>query len=91
MPATRTRRSERSTPPIPVTTAPTDAPVIPVRPAMHSINDVFERTEPTPTQIRERAYFLYLARGGQPGSPEGDWLQAERELREESGLPSRVS
>jgi hypothetical protein len=30
--------------------------------------------------IRERAYFIYLERGGAPGNPQADWLQAEREL-----------
>ncbi|HMQ15340.1 MAG TPA: DUF2934 domain-containing protein [Phycisphaerae bacterium] len=30
--------------------------------------------------IRERAYFIYLERGGVPGNPHADWLQAEREL-----------
>jgi hypothetical protein len=33
----------------------------------------------TPEQIRERAYFLFLQRGGQPGHALEDWLQAERE------------
>jgi hypothetical protein len=31
-------------------------------------------------QIRNRAYEIYLQRGGQPGSEMEDWLQAEREL-----------
>jgi len=31
-------------------------------------------------QIRNRAYELYLLRGGQPGCELEDWLQAEREL-----------
>jgi hypothetical protein len=30
--------------------------------------------------IRERAYFIYLERGGAPGDPQADWLRAEREL-----------
>jgi NADPH:quinone reductase-like Zn-dependent oxidoreductase len=34
-------------------------------------------------EIRERAYGLYLARGGQPGRELDDWLQAERELTAE--------
>jgi len=40
-------------------------------------------TDPTPSeeQIRRRAYEIYLARGGNGGSPEMDWLQAEMELR----------
>jgi hypothetical protein len=44
---------------------------------------VFGRTEPTKREIRERAYYIYLARGGVNGDPVSDWLQAERELREE--------
>ena len=39
---------------------------------------------PRPTyvdqQIRERAYEIYLARGGQEGNKVSDWLSAEREL-----------
>ena len=34
----------------------------------------------SPQQIRERAYELYLARGGQQGNEVSDWLAAEREL-----------
>ena len=33
-------------------------------------------------QIRERAYEIYLARGGQEGDEVSDWLAAERELKE---------
>jgi hypothetical protein len=43
-----------------------------------------ERPRPTPVtdqQVALRAYELYLARGGRPGNPVADWLQAERELR----------
>jgi hypothetical protein len=36
---------------------------------------------PTEEQIARRAYELYLARGGQHGHDEQDWLQAERELK----------
>jgi hypothetical protein len=43
----------------------------------------FGRTEPTKKDIRERAYYIYLARGGANGDAVSDWLQAERELREE--------
>ena len=31
-------------------------------------------------EIRDRAYEIYLQRGGQPGDELGDWLQAEGEL-----------
>jgi hypothetical protein len=40
------------------------------------------RPEPTHEQISLRAYELYLARDGAPGSPEDDWHRAERQLRE---------
>lgn len=33
-------------------------------------------------QIRERAYEIYLARGGQNGDEVSDWIAAERELKE---------
>jgi hypothetical protein len=36
---------------------------------------------PTPDEIRRRAYAIYLARGERGGDPDADWLQAERELR----------
>jgi hypothetical protein len=38
-------------------------------------------TEVTPEQIAQRAYELFLARGGIHGRHEEDWQQAERELR----------
>ena len=31
-------------------------------------------------KIRTRAYELYLQRGGRGGSPEQDWLQAQKEV-----------
>ena len=40
---------------------------------------------PTDEQIRERAYELYLQRGGEPGQEIEDWLAAERELTELAG------
>lgn len=39
-------------------------------------------SEPTADQIRCRAYCIYCARNGGPGDALGDWLSAERELRE---------
>lgn len=38
---------------------------------------------PASEEIRQRAYEIYLARHGAPGDPVRDWLQAERELREQ--------
>jgi len=37
--------------------------------------------QPTEEQIRQRAYEIYLARGGKPGNPDWDWYQAELELK----------
>ena len=36
-------------------------------------------------EIAQRAYELYVARGGADGHDVEDWLQAERELREQRG------
>lgn len=38
--------------------------------------------QPGEDQIRKRAYEIYLARRGQPGSEIEDWLKAEAELKE---------
>lgn len=38
------------------------------------------KRQPSEAQIRERAYFIWLARGDQPGDSLSDWLAAEREL-----------
>jgi hypothetical protein len=37
--------------------------------------------QPSPDQIRQRAYELYVERGYVDGRDEEDWLAAERELR----------
>ena len=44
---------------------------------------VFGGREPTTREIRDRAYFIYLARGGVNGDALADWGCAKRELREE--------
>lgn len=44
---------------------------------------LFGVAEPTKQQIRDRAYHIYLARNGGPGDAHADWVQAERELRDE--------
>ena len=38
---------------------------------------------PTPREIRDRAYYIFLARGGVNGDSIADWMRAERELRDE--------
>lgn len=35
---------------------------------------------PTPEQIRDRAYYLYVERGYQHGDDQADWYRAEQEL-----------
>jgi len=35
---------------------------------------------PTPEQVRDRAYFLYLERGRTNGDDQADWYRAEQEL-----------
>jgi len=39
--------------------------------------------EPTREEIERRAYEIYLERGGTEGCEMEDWLQAERELRQQ--------
>ena len=38
---------------------------------------------PSSEEIRNRAYAIYVARGGTPGDDLEDWLKAERELKEQ--------
>ena len=44
----------------------------------------------TPEEIRERAYLIYLARGGANGHELDDWLQAERELTTGEYSPATI-
>ena len=39
-------------------------------------------TEIPEAEIRERAYEIYVKRGGADGLDENDWVQAEKELRD---------
>jgi len=48
-----------------------------------------KQTPPTYDEIALRAYHLYLQRGGAPGDPMQDWLQAERELSNSPSKPRR--
>ena len=48
-----------------------------------TVIDLDRETSPRAERIRRRAKQIYLRRGGRPGSPLADWLQAEREIREE--------
>lgn len=42
--------------------------------------------EPSPDEIRRRAFEIYQSRHGSPSDPVADWLRAEAELRRERGL-----
>ena len=42
-----------------------------------------DRSDVTTEEIAQRAYDIYMARGGTDGQDMDDWLRAERELREE--------
>ncbi len=42
-----------------------------------------EEPQPIEDEIRKRAYEIYCARNGGPGSEVDDWLKAETELKEE--------
>jgi hypothetical protein len=37
-------------------------------------------------EVERRAYELYLARGNRPGTDIDDWIEAERQLRQEGLL-----
>jgi hypothetical protein len=45
--------------------------------------DIVRVRTPTTEEIAERAYEIFLARGGEPGHDLDDWLQAEAELLRE--------
>ena len=47
-----------------------------------------EAIAPSREEIARRAYELFLQRGGEPGHEQEDWLQAEKNLREEKARPS---
>ena len=48
---------------------------------LRSASNQLTATPELEEQIRERAYQLFLERGGQGGNAEQDWLRAEAELR----------
>jgi len=49
------------------------------------------KPQPTYDEIALRAYHIYLERGGTPGDPMQDWLQAEQELFGTAKKPRRKS
>jgi hypothetical protein len=58
------------------------------KPVTKMVRHIFSPNWNTPTEgpsreeIAQRAYELYLARGGADGSEQEDWLHAERELQQ---------
>ncbi len=58
------------------------------RPSSSASNDEMQHAsfEPSREEIAQRAFELFLARGGEHGRHEEDWLRAEREVRERRGL-----
>jgi hypothetical protein len=42
-----------------------------------------DRMNPAKDEIRQRAYEIFQARSGEPGHGLDDWLQADRELKQE--------
>lgn len=45
---------------------------------------------PTEDQVRQRAYEIYVARGGAPGNADADWRQATHELQGRMTLLGRT-
>ncbi len=52
--------------------------------------DPMEKKGPSKEEVRQRAYELFLERGGEHGSDVGDWLEAERELQERYARPQEI-
>jgi len=48
--------------------------------------NVTQEIVPTSEEIRQRAYEIFLARGGTPGKEMEDWLRAEQELKRERAV-----
>jgi hypothetical protein len=46
------------------------------------------KPEPTHVQIANRAFEIYISRGGEHGHDVGDWFEAERQLRPNFSLRS---
>ncbi|OLB33530.1 MAG: hypothetical protein DMG41_13130 [Acidobacteria bacterium] len=49
------------------------------------------KSAPTQEDIAQRAYEIYLERGGAPGHELDDWTRAERELGQNNGHGRRKS
>ncbi len=72
---------------VPIRRAPASAVVTTDISALVPESPPISTKEPTEAEIRQRAYEIYQRRHGAAGDPFADWVQAERELREERRLP----
>jgi DUF2934 family protein len=59
----------------------TSAPMVKASKTAKAAQGGSARSAPTHDAIAVRSYELYLARGGEPGHAEEDWLRAETELK----------
>jgi hypothetical protein len=58
--------------------------VVTIPTAAMTLGDVARSTGPTHSEVAARAYELYCERGCSHGHEVDDWLQAERELRQDA-------
>ena len=63
---------------------PPAPPVVAAPPEPAHNSEPTQQVAPTHEQIAERAYGLWLSRGGHDGDEFGDWLRAESELRRQN-------
>ena len=64
--------------------APVESPLTPAAELVPQEVAVASVHEPTYQEVAQLAYLFWEARGCQGGSPEEDWLRAEKELRSRS-------
>jgi hypothetical protein len=74
------RKADASAPIAAASDTPAAVTAVTAQPGFATIGEVAD-IHPSHDAIAERAYHIYLERGGQPGDPFEDWLTAERELR----------
>ncbi|WNG31928.1 DUF2934 domain-containing protein [Cystobacter fuscus] len=76
-PAVQAIPAKKETPAVQAAPAKTETPVVQAAPAVQAAPS----RRPSVEQISRRAYELFLARGGEHGHHDEDWIQAERELQ----------
>lgn len=75
---TKTRKSANA-----AENSPTVAKRTAIKEQPNSVAATVAGTNPPEHHIRERAYYIFAERGYTQGDPVQDWLQAERDLREQ--------